>query len=112
METGDSICLTLECLHAAIHAKVYEWFNIAFDHFGRTTTPQQTEICQDIFWKLHKNDYIQTQVGASPWIGCSAVDLTAVANRTRSSGTVLAAKSSWRTGLWRARAQTAVRLRG
>lgn len=24
-----------------IHKEVYEWFNISFDHFGRTTTPQQ-----------------------------------------------------------------------
>lgn len=27
----------------AIHAKIYEWFNIDFDHFGRTTTQHQTE---------------------------------------------------------------------
>lgn len=26
-----------------IHREVYEWFNIDFDYFGRTTTPQQTE---------------------------------------------------------------------
>ena len=26
-----------------IHKEVYEWFNIKFDHFGRTTTQQQTE---------------------------------------------------------------------
>ncbi|XP_072021242.1 methionine--tRNA ligase, cytoplasmic-like isoform X2 [Amphiura filiformis] len=40
-----------------LHKKVYEWFDIDFDHFGRTTTPQQTEIAQDIFWRLHKNNY-------------------------------------------------------
>ena len=27
----------------AIHAEVYEWFGISFDHFGRTTTEQQTK---------------------------------------------------------------------
>ena len=27
----------------ALHAQVYEWFHIGFDHFGRTTTPKQTE---------------------------------------------------------------------
>ncbi|KNC51102.1 MRS-1 protein [Thecamonas trahens ATCC 50062] len=37
----------------AIHAQVYEWFNIKFDTFGRTSTPKQTEIAQDIFNKLH-----------------------------------------------------------
>lgn len=26
-----------------LHAQVYEWFQIGFDHFGRTTTPRQTE---------------------------------------------------------------------
>jgi len=25
------------------HAQIYEWFNIQFDHFGRTTTTEQTE---------------------------------------------------------------------
>lgn len=32
-----------------IHKQVYEWFDIDFDYFGRTTTPQQTEITQSIF---------------------------------------------------------------
>jgi Methionyl-tRNA synthetase len=27
----------------AIHREVYEWFEIDFDYFGRTSTPQQTE---------------------------------------------------------------------
>ena len=27
----------------AIHSEIYEWFNIEFDYFGRTSTPQQTE---------------------------------------------------------------------
>ena len=38
----------------ALHKKVYEWFDIDFDEFGRTTTDQQTEIAQDIFNNLHK----------------------------------------------------------
>lgn len=42
----------------AIHSNVYQWFNISFDHFGRTTTNFQTEICQSIFWDLHKNGII------------------------------------------------------
>lgn len=41
----------------AIHAQIYEWFNIKFDQFGRTTTPQQTEIAQDIYLKLEKNGW-------------------------------------------------------
>ena len=27
----------------AIHSEIYEWFNILFDFFGRTSTPQQTQ---------------------------------------------------------------------
>lgn len=46
----------------ALHAKVYEWFQIGFDHFGRTTTPKQTEIAQDVFLKLHKNGYLEERV--------------------------------------------------
>ncbi|XP_066193760.1 methionine--tRNA ligase, cytoplasmic [Sylvia atricapilla] len=36
----------------ALHADIYSWFLISFDHFGRTTTPQQTRIAQDIFQRL------------------------------------------------------------
>lgn len=45
-----------------MHAEVYQWFNIDFDSFGRTTTQKQTEICQEIFWDLHKNGYLSEQV--------------------------------------------------
>lgn len=37
---------------------MYEWFDIGFDHFGRTSTPKQTEICQDIFRKLLDNNWL------------------------------------------------------
>ena len=35
-----------------LHADIYEWFDIGFDHFGRTTTEKQTQIAQDIFWQV------------------------------------------------------------
>ncbi len=41
-----------------IHKKIYEWFNISFDYFGRTSTPKQTEIVQHIFAQCDKNGYI------------------------------------------------------
>lgn len=44
-----------------IHKGIYEWFGIDFTHFGRTTTSHQTEICQDMFMKLHQNGYTSTQ---------------------------------------------------
>lgn len=45
----------------AIHTDIYKWFNISFDHFGRTTTEQQTRITQDIFNQLDKNEKICEQ---------------------------------------------------
>jgi methionyl-tRNA synthetase len=42
----------------ALHREVYEWFGISFDHFGRTSSPQQTEICQDIFRRLLENNWL------------------------------------------------------
>ncbi|KAJ4846029.1 hypothetical protein Tsubulata_002544 [Turnera subulata] len=42
----------------AIHKEVYEWFNISFDEFGRTSSPQQTEACQAIFKKLLENNWL------------------------------------------------------
>ena len=42
----------------AIHRDIYRWFNIDFDYFGRTSTPKQTEIVQDIFRKCDANGYI------------------------------------------------------
>ncbi|PAV56256.1 hypothetical protein WR25_15695 isoform B [Diploscapter pachys] len=40
-----------------IHKAIYEWFNIEFDNFGRTTTQNHTEVTQDIFMQLHKNGF-------------------------------------------------------
>lgn len=45
----------------AVHTQVYQWFDIAFDKWGRTSTPQQTEIVQDIFLKLHAAGYVQQE---------------------------------------------------
>ena len=42
----------------AIHRDIYRWFNIKFDYFGRTSTPKQTEIVQDIFKRCDANGYI------------------------------------------------------
>ena len=41
-----------------IHEDIYRWFNIAFDIFGRTSTPIQTEVTQDIFKKLDASRFI------------------------------------------------------
>ncbi|XP_010673414.2 probable methionine--tRNA ligase [Beta vulgaris subsp. vulgaris] len=51
----------------AIHKQVYEWFNISFDHFGRTSTPQQTDVCQSIFKKLMDNNWLTENTMQQPY---------------------------------------------
>ena len=43
----------------AIHKDIYDWFGINFDYFGRTSTPQQTEIVQGLFKLLDGRGYIK-----------------------------------------------------
>uniref|UniRef100_A0A4W6EEW4 Methionine--tRNA ligase, cytoplasmic n=1 Tax=Lates calcarifer TaxID=8187 RepID=A0A4W6EEW4_LATCA len=42
----------------AVHSSIYKWFQIDFDFFGRTTTEKQTEIAQNIFWRLHEHGFL------------------------------------------------------
>lgn len=42
----------------ALHKEIYDFFNISFDIFGRTSTPKQTEIAQDIFRDLETRGLI------------------------------------------------------
>lgn len=51
----------------AKHKAVYDWFEIEFDYFGRTTTAKQTEIVQDIFLKLHKNGFMEERTTIQPY---------------------------------------------
>lgn len=38
-----------------IHNSIYRWFNIGFDYFGRTTTPEQTKyVCFRVLAKEDK----------------------------------------------------------
>jgi methionyl-tRNA synthetase len=57
-----------------LHTKIYRWFQLEFDFFGRTSTTKQTEyeesilivfneisnyrIAQNIFWKLYQRNLI------------------------------------------------------
>jgi methionyl-tRNA synthetase len=43
---------------AAKHKAIYDWFELGFDTFGRTSTEKHTEIVQDIFLKLKEKGYI------------------------------------------------------
>ena len=50
-----------------IHQEVYEWFEIGFDHFGRTPTQQHTEISQAIFKRLYDNGYLTEKTAEQPF---------------------------------------------
>ncbi|KNA12223.1 hypothetical protein SOVF_127940 [Spinacia oleracea] len=51
----------------AIHKEVYEWFNISFDKFGRTSSPEQTEVCQSVFKKLMENNWLTENTMQQPY---------------------------------------------
>ena len=53
--------------YAAVHQEIYDWFELGFDVFGRTSTPQQTEIVQDIFRKLYRNGYTTERTSRQPY---------------------------------------------
>lgn len=42
-----------------IHRDIYNWFGISFDLFGRTSTPQQTEVTQRMFLDLQESGFIR-----------------------------------------------------
>ena len=42
-----------------IHTEIYQWFNINFDKWGRTSTPEQTQIVQHIFNKCDEAGLIR-----------------------------------------------------
>ncbi|XP_076302634.1 methionyl-tRNA synthetase 1 [Lasioglossum baleicum] len=44
-----------------IHNDIYRWFSIGFDHFGRTTTPEQTEIVQSFFLRIKSQGYVLSE---------------------------------------------------
>ena len=42
-----------------LHKEVYDWFNIKFDVWGRTSTQMQTKLTHEIFLELYKNGFIE-----------------------------------------------------
>ncbi|KAG5976394.1 putative methionine--tRNA ligase, cytoplasmic protein rar1 [Claviceps cyperi] len=66
LETGQTPQQLCDEFHKK-HKEVYDWFEIGFDYFGRTTTEKQTEIVQDIFLKLHKNGLLEERTTTQPY---------------------------------------------
>jgi methionyl-tRNA synthetase len=50
-------CQDLCAKYFKLHASVYDWFQIRFDHFGRTWNPFQTGITHEIFQDLYDNGF-------------------------------------------------------
>lgn len=50
-----------------IHKAVYDWFQIDFDLFGRTSTEEQTEISQEIFTQAYNNGFVEEQSSEQPF---------------------------------------------
>ena len=73
-EEGIS-CRALCNKYHALHKEIYDWFQISFDYFGRTSTDNprldndhiHTKIAQNIFIKLYKNGYIFEQLVDQFW---------------------------------------------
>lgn len=53
--------------YAKVHAEIYEWFEIEFDIFGRTSTAQQEKIVQHIFRQLYQNGYTIERTSRQPY---------------------------------------------
>ncbi|KAK5992268.1 Methionyl-tRNA synthetase [Cladobotryum mycophilum] len=66
LETGQTPKELCDEFHVK-HKEVYDWFEIGFDYFGRTSTEKQTEIVQDIFLKLHENGFLEERTTKQPY---------------------------------------------
>lgn len=56
LEEGMS-CKAICDKYFKMHASIYDWFQIDFDAFGRSSTPVQTEITHEIFKDLYENGF-------------------------------------------------------
>ncbi|CAJ2502734.1 Uu.00g101280.m01.CDS01 [Anthostomella pinea] len=66
LETGQTPQELCDEFHKK-HKEVYDWFEIGFDHFGRSSNPKQTEIVQDVFLKLHKKGLLEERTTTQPY---------------------------------------------
>ncbi|KAG8753964.1 hypothetical protein FRC11_006932 [Ceratobasidium sp. 423] len=58
--------------YSALHRETYQWFELSFDHFGRTSIPEQTQVCQEAYINLSNNGMLQMQTKAQTYCeGCS-----------------------------------------
>ncbi|MEM7674808.1 MAG: methionine--tRNA ligase [Myxococcota bacterium] len=58
---GEPVAQYCERMYS-VQADIYQKFGISFDHFGRTSSPQNCELTQKIFLQLDANGYIKRRV--------------------------------------------------
>ncbi|XP_010695820.2 methionine--tRNA ligase, cytoplasmic isoform X1 [Beta vulgaris subsp. vulgaris] len=45
-----------------LHKDIYDWFDIQFDQFGRTSTPEHTVVCHQVLNSLNTNNCLQENI--------------------------------------------------
>ncbi|KAI0472631.1 tRNA synthetases class I (M)-domain-containing protein [Xylariaceae sp. FL0804] len=66
LESGQTPQELCDHYHKA-HKECYDWFEIGFDHFGRSSNPKQTEIVQEVFTKLHEKGLLEERTTTQPY---------------------------------------------
>jgi len=56
----------------AIHKEVYEWFNISFDIFGRTSEKNHAVLTRQLFGLVHENGFVSEEEITQPF--CATCD--------------------------------------
>jgi len=51
----------------AVHKSIYDWFEISYDNFSRTSLPVHHKTTQDLFLKIYKNGYVTKGVMRLPY---------------------------------------------
>jgi len=51
----------------AVHKMIYEWFEISYDNFSRTSLPVHHKTTQDLFLKIYENGYVTKGVMRLPY---------------------------------------------
>ncbi|MEE9594617.1 MAG: class I tRNA ligase family protein, partial [Candidatus Hydrothermarchaeales archaeon] len=50
-----------------IHKEIYDWLNISYDNFSRTSLKEHHRTTQDLFMKVYENGYVSEGVMKLPY---------------------------------------------
>ena len=60
-------CKKLCDFYFKIHKDIYDWFNISYDNFSRTSRPIHNKTVQEFFRKMYKNKYLTERIVKIPF---------------------------------------------